>query len=73
MNVVRTSVSEPETAASSPGEAYFRSLIENAADIISILETDGVIRYESPSIERILGYKPEELVGSNVFDLITSR
>jgi diguanylate cyclase (GGDEF)-like protein/PAS domain S-box-containing protein len=28
---------------------------------------DGTILYESPSIERILGYRPEELVGKNVF------
>jgi nitrogen fixation negative regulator NifL len=70
VSVVRTSVSQPETAVSSPDEAYFRALIENAADIISILELDGTIRYESPSVERILGYKPEELVGSNAFDLM---
>jgi nitrogen fixation negative regulator NifL len=51
-------------------EPYFRSLIENASDIITILEPNGIIRYESPSIERILGYKPEELVGSNAFEFV---
>jgi nitrogen fixation negative regulator NifL len=51
-------------------EARFRSLIENASDIITILEADGGIRYESPSVERILGYKPEELIGRNAFELI---
>jgi len=45
-------------------------LIENASDLITILEPNGVIRYESPSIERILGYRPEELVGCNAFELI---
>src|SRR5258706_1874425 len=53
-----------------PTEAHFRSLIENTTDIITILEADGSIRYESPSIERILGYKPEELVGRNAFEFI---
>jgi nitrogen fixation negative regulator NifL len=51
-------------------EAYFRSLIENASDIITILEADGSIRYESPSLERVLGYKPEELIGRSAFELI---
>ncbi len=51
-------------------EARFRSLIANATDIISILDGDGTIRYESPPIERILGYDRHELVGRNAFDLI---
>ncbi len=48
-------------------EAHFRLLIENTSDIVSILGPDGLIRYESPSIERVLGYAPAELVGQNVF------
>ena len=51
-------------------EERFRSLIENALDIITILNGDGTIRYESPSIDRILGYKPVELLGQNVFEFI---
>jgi PAS domain S-box-containing protein len=49
-------------------EEHFRSLIENASDIITILDHGGIIRYESPSVERLLGYKPEELIGRNVFE-----
>jgi PAS domain S-box-containing protein len=51
-------------------EEYFRSLIENALDIITILAGDGTVRYESPSTERVLGYKPEDLTGKNVFEFI---
>jgi two-component system, sensor histidine kinase and response regulator len=46
-------------------EEHFRSLIENATDIITILDIDGTIRYESPSVERVMGYKAEELIGRN--------
>jgi PAS domain S-box-containing protein len=46
-------------------EEYFRSLIENATDVITVLDLDGTIRYESPSVERVMGYKPEELIGRN--------
>ena len=51
-------------------ERRFRSMVENGSDIISILNADGTRRYVSPSIERILGYTPEELTGQNTFHLI---
>jgi diguanylate cyclase (GGDEF)-like protein/PAS domain S-box-containing protein len=51
-------------------EEYFRSLIENASDIITILDEHGVISYTSPSTERILGYKPQELMGKNISEFI---
>jgi PAS domain S-box-containing protein len=51
-------------------EARFRSLISNATDIITILDAEGVIHYESPPIERILGYDRDELLGHNAFDLV---
>jgi PAS domain S-box-containing protein len=51
-------------------EEWFRALIENSSDGITILNSDGTIRYESPSIERILGYKPEELIGKNVLEFV---
>ena len=44
--------------------------MQNSSDIITVLETDGTICYESPSIERILGYKPEDLIGKNAFKFI---
>ena len=51
-------------------EEYFRAVTENASDIITILEANGTIRYESFSVERVLGYKREELIGRNVFELV---
>jgi PAS domain S-box-containing protein len=51
-------------------ESYYRALIENVSDIVTILSTDGVILYESPSIEQVLGFQPNELVGQNGFGLI---
>lgn len=51
-------------------EERFRSLVQNSSDIITILEADGTIRYESPSIQRILGYSPEDLIGKNIFNYV---
>lgn len=51
-------------------EAQFRLLAENASDMISRLATDGSFLYVSPACENILGYTPEELVGTVSFDFI---
>ena len=48
-------------------EVYFRSLTENALDIITVLNADGTVRYESPAIEKVVGYTPEERLGTNAF------
>ncbi len=50
--------------------AYYQTLIQYTSDLISVLNLDGTIRYESPSIEPILGYSPEDLLGRNAFELI---
>jgi PAS domain S-box-containing protein/putative nucleotidyltransferase with HDIG domain len=49
---------------------YAEALIENALDVISVIDAEGVIRFQSPSVERVLGYKPEDLIGKNAFDYI---
>ncbi len=51
-------------------ERYFRALIENTSDVISVLALDATIAYESPSILRTFGYTPEECLGRSAFDYI---
>jgi len=51
-------------------EERFRSLVQNASDLISILAPDGVVRYESPSHRRVLGWEPEEHTGRGLPDLV---
>jgi PAS domain S-box-containing protein len=48
-------------------EDFFRSVIENALDGIVVLNMNGKIIYGSPSIERLLGYRQEELIGTDCF------
>lgn len=49
-------------------EGRLRALMEQSSDIVVITEADGRIRYVGPSIERILGFRPETLIGTNGFD-----
>ncbi|HET9869820.1 MAG TPA: PAS domain S-box protein, partial [bacterium] len=49
---------------------WFRALIENALDGVSIVEKDGTTSYLSPAIEPMLGYTPQERAGRNSFELI---
>ncbi|MBD0320158.1 MAG: PAS domain S-box protein, partial [Gemmatimonadetes bacterium] len=52
-------------------EERYRALIENAHDVIVVLDpSTGAIRYQSPSMERILGFAPEDAVGMNMFELV---
>jgi PAS domain S-box-containing protein len=49
---------------------WFRALVEHAQDWIVVLDAEGVIRYASPSIERVLGYSPAERVGRPGLELV---
>jgi PAS domain S-box-containing protein len=51
-------------------EQRFRSLIENATDIIAILDEKGIFRYCSPSTEKVLGYCQEEVVGHSATEFV---
>ena len=45
-------------------EARFRSLVAHSSDLITVLDGDGIVTYQSPSIERVLGYSVEEIEGT---------
>jgi two-component system cell cycle sensor histidine kinase/response regulator CckA len=51
-------------------ENYFRHLTEYSLDLITILDADGTIRFESRSIGRELGYDSADYVGKNAFDFV---
>jgi len=51
-------------------EARFRSLVQNASDVIIVADATGNILYESPAVERVLGYTPAERVGTNALSTI---
>jgi PAS domain S-box-containing protein len=50
--------------------AIFQLITENAADMIAVVDVNGNRLYNSPSYETVLGYSPDELVGSWAFEQI---
>jgi PAS domain S-box-containing protein len=50
--------------------AYYRALIERAADLIFVMDAEGGVQWLSPSIRRVLGYAATELEGRNVITLV---
>ncbi|PAU83295.1 PAS domain-containing sensor histidine kinase [Halorubrum salipaludis] len=48
----------------------YRALIEKSPNVIAVCGTDGLLRYVSPSIERLLGHAPAEIEGRPVIDLV---
>jgi PAS domain S-box-containing protein len=51
-------------------EERFRALVQNATDIVVVLNAAGQVQYASPSAQHVLGYDPDAVVGLNVFSLI---
>ncbi len=49
-------------------EQMFRTLTEQSSDIIALVNREGVVTYENPATEKILGFKAEERIGGNIFD-----
>ncbi len=52
------------------GSESLRMVIEEALDATGVVDGHGVIRYMSPSIEKMTGYAVEELIGKSVFDYV---
>jgi PAS domain S-box-containing protein len=49
-------------------EQRFRTLTEQSSDIIVLVNREGVIIYENPAVDRILGLNHEERVGKNILE-----
>ena len=49
---------------------YFQSLIEQARDLITVVDERGIIVYQSPGTKRLLGQPPEDFVGKSLFAVV---
>ena len=55
-------------AAMRVSEARFRSLVQRSYDVIAVCDPAGTVRYVTPSVELLLGYTPDEVIGMNGLD-----
>ncbi len=46
-------------------EEKYRRIVENTTNVIMVTQPNGIISYLSPSCQELLGYLPEELIGTN--------
>jgi diguanylate cyclase (GGDEF)-like protein/PAS domain S-box-containing protein len=51
-------------------EARFQSLVQNSSDLITVIDADSTIKYQSPSIQRVLGLEAQHLVGFKLAELL---
>jgi diguanylate cyclase (GGDEF)-like protein/PAS domain S-box-containing protein len=48
----------------------YRLLADNAADVVVRLDLNGIRQYVSPAMERVLGWAPDDLVGTRPSDMM---
>jgi two-component system cell cycle sensor histidine kinase/response regulator CckA len=63
-------LAEPDKTHGGPEPDIHRLVIEHALDLVSVLDHDGRVVYASPSHERVLGYAPGDLVGTDPRELV---
>lgn len=70
--VILSDITEQKKAEQnlSDQERYFRKLIENSHDMIFNLSKEGIIRFCSASVKKVLGFEPDYLTGKKIFDLV---
>ncbi|WP_280587261.1 histidine kinase N-terminal 7TM domain-containing protein [Halorubrum sp. Boch-26] len=51
-------------------EERFQRLIERSSDVVTVMDESGTMTYVSPSVERVLGYDPEELIGETLIERV---
>ena len=51
-------------------EARFRSLVQHASDTITVVDADGIIRYQSASAERLFGYPAGTHIGETLSSIL---
>jgi PAS domain S-box-containing protein len=51
-------------------EARFVSLVEQSSDVITIIERNGTVLYESPAVERVFGYSVADVLGRRLGEYV---
>ncbi len=66
----RATVRALQESTARNNEARFRALVQHSSDVITIVDTDGTIRYVSPSVATVLGHDPVKLLNTSLTSLL---
>ncbi|MDX6226824.1 MAG: hypothetical protein QOI76_214 [Frankiales bacterium] len=55
---------EERTLAAVTREQWFRSLVQNSSDVLTVVDVEGIVRYQSPAMTRVFGHDPALMVGT---------
>lgn len=64
---ISTDITDLKQTEKQRAEDRFQSLVRNSVDIIALLDAEGTILYESPSVERLQDQKQGSRIGKNIF------
>jgi diguanylate cyclase (GGDEF)-like protein/PAS domain S-box-containing protein len=54
-------------------EKRFEALVQHSSDVVTVVDGDGVVEYQSESVQRVFGYTAESLVGRSITDLLLAE
>jgi len=68
--VVLSDITERKQAeeALRKSDSIKNTMVSNIGDVIVIIDQNGIIQYKSPTVTKLFGWKPEELVGNSIWD-----
>jgi PAS domain S-box-containing protein len=49
---------------------FCRALVEKILDVAAVVDRGGIVRFINPAVEQVLGYSPDDLSGTNLFELL---
>ena len=56
--------------ARAASQARFAAFFQHSSDVVTVVDQDNVIRFQSASVQRVFGHRPEEVVGKKLSDLL---
>ncbi len=65
---MQVNFTKPQGLALTPD--FYSSIVRHASELITVVNWDGDYQYVSDSVETVLGFPPQELLGSNILDLV---
>lgn len=64
------STKQPAAGRNRVNEAKFGALVQHSSDVTVVIDRSGMVRYVSPSVRRVLGYRPELMSSSDIFSFL---